>query len=61
MKEQTKVEKETNPEKYIDINDALKLEEDNKELFALGLLANNLQKNGTAPTLRDNHRPRKVY
>ena len=49
MKEQIKVEKET--KKFIDINDAVKLEEDNKELFALGLLVNNLQKNGTEVAL----------
>ena len=47
MKEQIKEEKETNPEKFIEINDALNLEKDDQELFALGLLGNILQKNGT--------------
>ena len=43
MKEQIKEEKETNPEKFIEINDALNLEKDDQELFALGLLGNVLQ------------------
>ena len=47
MKEQIKEEKESNPENFIEINDALNLEKDDKELFALGLLGNSLQKNGT--------------
>lgn len=46
-KEQIKQEKENNPEKFIEINDALNLEKEDQELFALGLLADNLQKNGT--------------
>ena len=47
MKEQIKEEKEANPEKFIEINDALNLENDDQQLFALGLLGNILQKNGT--------------
>ena len=47
IKEQIKQEKENNPEKFIEINDALNLEKEDQELFALGLLANNLQKIGT--------------
>ena len=47
IKEQIKQEKETNPEKFIEINDALNLEKEDQGLFALGLLADNLQKTGT--------------
>ena len=45
MKQQIKEEKENNPENFIEINDALNSEENDQELFALGLLADNLQKN----------------
>ena len=47
VKEQIKQEKEANPDKFIEINEALNLEKEDQELFALGLLANNLQKLGT--------------
>ena len=47
MKEQIKEEKEKNPENFIEINDALNLENEDKELFALGLLAHNLEQDGT--------------
>ena len=47
MKEQIKEEKEANPENFIEINDALNLENDDQQLFALGLIGNILQKNGT--------------
>ena len=46
VKKQIKEEKEKNPENFIEINDALNLEEQDQQLFALGLLANNMQKNG---------------
>ena len=46
MKEQIKEEKEANPEKFIEIEEALKLENEDQSMFALGLIANNLQKNG---------------
>ena len=46
MKEQIKEEKEANPEKFIEIEEALKLENEDQNMFALGLIANNLQKNG---------------
>lgn len=39
-------EKISNPSKFIKINDSLKLENTNKELFALGLLAKVLEENG---------------
>ena len=46
VKKQIKEEKEKNPENFIEINDALNLEEQDQQLFALSLLANNMQKNG---------------
>ena len=46
VKKQIKEEKEKNPENFIEINDALNLKEQDQQLFALGLLANNMQKNG---------------
>ena len=45
-KEEIKIEKEKNPENFIEINDALNLEEEDKDLFALALLGDNLQQNG---------------
>ena len=46
MKEQIKEEKKNNPKNFIEINDALNLEDEDSELFVLGLLANNLEQNG---------------
>ena len=46
MKEQIKEEKKNNPKNFIEINDALNLENEDNELFVLGLLANNLEQNG---------------
>ena len=39
-------EKEKNPEKFIEIKEALKKEEEDPDLFALGLLAQNLEDTG---------------
>ena len=39
-------EKEKNPEKFIEIKEALKKEEEDQDLFALGLLAQNLEDTG---------------
>ena len=47
MKNQIREEKIKNPEKYIEINDALNLENEDQGLFALGLLGNILEQNGT--------------
>jgi len=47
MKEQIKEEKNNNPENFIEIKDALNLENEDNELFALGLLAHNLEQDGT--------------
>ena len=47
MKKQIKEEKLKNPGKFIEIKDALKSEEKDKGLFALGLLGDCLQQNGT--------------
>ena len=47
MEHQIKEEKKKYPERFIEIKDALQLEEKDKGLFALGLLANHLQENGT--------------
>ena len=47
MKEEIKEEKESNPEKFIEIKEALNLEEKDKELFALGLLGDSLEQHGT--------------
>ena len=47
MKEQIKEEKKNNPENFIEIKDALNLENEDKELFALGLIAHNLEQDGT--------------
>jgi hypothetical protein len=46
MKMKIKEEKAKNPEKFIEIKEALNLEENNKEIFALGLFAHNLQEKG---------------
>ena len=40
------MEKEKNPDKYIEMNEALKLEEKDKELFSLGLLSKTLESLG---------------
>ena len=45
-KKQIQEEKEKNPEKFIKIEDALKKEEEDNALFALGLLANVLEDSG---------------
>ena len=47
MKNQIIEEKFRNPEKYIEINEALNLEKEDQGLFALGLLGNILEQNGT--------------
>ena len=47
MKNQIKIEKIRNPEKFIEINEALNLEKKDQGLFALGLLGNILEQNGT--------------
>ena len=47
MKKQIKEEKLKNPEKFIEVKDALNLENQDQGLFALGLLGNNLQQYGT--------------
>ena len=39
MKKEIQKEKEENPEKFIEIKDALKLEQENQDLIALGLLS----------------------
>ena len=46
MKKEIKEEKEKNPEKFIEIEEALKKEEEDEGLFVLGLLAKNLEENG---------------
>ena len=46
MKEEIQKEKEENPEKFIETKDALKLEQENQDLFALGLLSQNLEDEG---------------
>ena len=47
MKKEIQEEKLKNPGKFIEIKDALKMEEKDQALFALGLLANILEQNGT--------------
>ena len=46
MKKQIKEEKEKNAEKFIEIEEALKSEEKDPDLFALGLLSKNLNSIG---------------
>ena len=46
IKKEIKEEKQKTPENFIEIKDALNLGENDKETFALGLLANNLQEKG---------------
>ena len=46
MKKEIQKEKEENPEKFIEIKDALKLEQENQDLFAFGLLSQNLEDEG---------------
>ena len=47
MKKEIQEEKLKNPGKFIEIKDALKMEKKDQGLFALGLLANILEQNGT--------------
>ena len=47
MKKEIQEEKLKNPMKFIEIKDALKMEEKDQGLFALGLLANIMEQNGT--------------
>ena len=46
MKKEIQEEKRNNPENFIEIEEALKKEEDDIDLFALGLLAKNLEDSG---------------
>ena len=46
MKEEIQREKKENPYKFIEIDEALKYEEKDQALFALGLLADNLRQIG---------------
>ena len=46
VKSEIKIEKKKNPEKFIETKEALKLENTDKELFALGLLSKNLENIG---------------
>ena len=46
MKKQIKEEKKKNPEKFIDTSQALQLENKDQELFALGLISQNLEELG---------------
>ena len=43
IKEKINNEKKNNPEKFIEIKEATKEENENNELFCLGLLAQNLE------------------
>ena len=54
MKEEIKEEKKNNPEKFIEVNDALNLEQEDQELFALGLIGNNLQNSGIEVAIEKN-------
>ena len=53
-KKEIKEEKEKNPEKFIDIPEALKLEKTNQGLFALGLLSQNLEAMGIETVIEKN-------
>ena len=46
MKKELEEEKKKNPQKFIEIKEALNLELQDKETFALGLFAYNLQEEG---------------
>ena len=46
MEKEIQKEKKENPEKFIETNEALKLEKEDPDLFILGLLSNNLEKEG---------------
>ena len=46
MKNEIEKEKKENPTKFIEIKEAIKKENENQELFALGLLAQNLEDSG---------------
>jgi len=54
MKEEIKEEKKNNPEKFIEVNDALNLEQEDQQLFALGLIGNNLQNSGIEVAIEKN-------
>ena len=54
IKKEIKEEKQKNPENFIEIKEALNLEENDKETFALGLLANNLQEKGIEVAIKKN-------
>ena len=54
MKEEIKEQKKNNPEKFIEVNDALNLEQEDQQLFALGLIGNNLQNSGIEVAIEKN-------
>ena len=53
VKSEIKIEKKKNPEKFIETKEALKLENTDKELFALGLLSKNLENIGVETAIEN--------
>ena len=56
MKKEIQEEKLKNPGKFIEIKDALKMEKKDQGLFALGLLANILEQNGTEVVIENDNK-----
>jgi len=56
MKKEIQEEKLKNPGKFIEIKDALKMEKKDQGMFALGLLANILEQNGTEVVINNDNK-----
>ena len=59
MKKEIQEEKKANPEKFIETSDALKLEQEDSGLFALGLVSENLEKIGIETAIEKNENQEK--
>ena len=55
IKREIKEEKRKNPNNYIEVKDAIKLENQDKELFALALMGSILNENGTEVIIENNN------
>ena len=59
-KKEIKEEKEKNPEKFMDIEEALKIEDQNQGLFALGLLSKKLNSLGIEAVIEKNEKKKNL-
>ena len=60
MKKEIQEEKLKNPGKFIEIKDALKKENEDQGIFALGLLANILEQNGTEVVIENDNKEKEA-